>query len=211
MSYLLIAYYLTASNEYDILWTMPHCVLVLRLIGFGFDIADGKLSENELSKDQKENSIQKLPNIIQLAAYSYFPSSFIAGPQFPFNRYKRFINNDFAKYKSFLEAGIKRGLVGVLYLIIRQIGSVYLPDDYFLSAAYNNSSFITQVIQICLWGKLSLYKYISCWLLAEGSLILLGMYCFHFHRFNFILQTQTHMVGKFRFLKLTFADYRDLD
>lgn len=175
MSYLLIGYYLTESNEYDILWTMPHCVLVLRLIGFGFDFADGKYSESELSRDQKENCIKELPNVLQLAAYSYFPSSFIAGPQFPFNRYTAFINNEFAQYKSFLEAGIKRGSVGVLYLIIRQIGAVYLPDDYFLSDAYSNSSFITQIVQLSLWGKISLYKYISCWLLAEGSLTLLGV------------------------------------
>lgn len=175
MSYLLIGYYLTESNEYDILWTIPHCVLVLRLIGFGFDFADGKYSESELSSDQKECCIKELPNVLQLAAYSYFPSSFIAGPQFPFNRYTAFINNEFAQYKSFLEAGIKRGSVGLLYLIIRQIGAVYLPDDYFLSDAYNNSSFITQIVQLSLWGKISLYKYISCWLLAEGSLTLLGV------------------------------------
>ncbi|KAL5275046.1 LPCAT3 family protein [Megaselia abdita] len=175
MSYLLIGYYLTESNEYDILWTMPHCVLVLRLIGFGFDVADGRPSESDLSKDQKDNCIKEMPNIVQLMAYSYFPSSFIVGPQFPFNRYKHFINNEFTKYKSYMEAGIKRGSVGVLYLIIRQIGAVYLPDDYFLSSEYSNKSFITQIVQLGLWGKISLYKYISCWLLAEGSLTLLGL------------------------------------
>lgn len=175
MTYLLIGYYLTESNEYDILWTMPHCVLVLRLIGFGFDFADGKKSSNELSKDQKENCIKELPNLMELGAFCYFPSSFIAGPQFPFNRYKRFINNEFSKYKSFLKAGITRGSVGLLYLIIRQIGAVYLPDDYFLSAEYNKSMFTTQILLLSLWGKLCLYKYISCWLLAEGSITLLGI------------------------------------
>lgn len=175
MSYLLIAYYLTESSEYDILWTMPHCVLVLRLIGFGFDVADGKISEKELSKDQKEHCIKDLPNVIELAAFSYFPSSFIVGPQFPFNRYSRFINNEFAQYKSFLSAAIIRGSVGLLYLVIRQIGAIYLPDDYFLSDDYSNRSFITKIVHMGVWGKLSLYKYISCWLLAEGSLTLLGM------------------------------------
>lgn len=175
MSYLLIGYYLTESNEYDILWTMPHCVLVLRLIGFGFDVADGKLADSDLSKEQKENCIRQVPDLLQLAAYSYFPSSFIAGPQFPFQRYRRFINNEFANYKSYLKAGILRGSVGLLYLIIRQIGAIYLPDDYFLSTEYNNTPFFTQVVQMGLWGKISLYKYISCWLLAEGSLTLMGM------------------------------------
>ena len=31
--YLLVGYWYTASENYDICWTMPHCVLCLRLIG----------------------------------------------------------------------------------------------------------------------------------------------------------------------------------
>lgn len=31
--YLLMGYYYTATDEYDIKWTMPHCVLTLKLIG----------------------------------------------------------------------------------------------------------------------------------------------------------------------------------
>ena len=33
MGYLLIGYWYTESEGYDICWTMPHCVLCLRLIG----------------------------------------------------------------------------------------------------------------------------------------------------------------------------------
>lgn len=32
-SYLLAGYYYTATDEYDIKWTMPQCVLTLKLIG----------------------------------------------------------------------------------------------------------------------------------------------------------------------------------
>ncbi|KAI9215996.1 MBOAT, membrane-bound O-acyltransferase family-domain-containing protein [Blastocladiella britannica] len=39
--YLLIAYVYTASEGYDINWTTPQSVLVLRLIGFAFDCSDG--------------------------------------------------------------------------------------------------------------------------------------------------------------------------
>lgn len=31
--YLLAGYYYTATGEYDIKWTMPHCVLTLKLVG----------------------------------------------------------------------------------------------------------------------------------------------------------------------------------
>ncbi|XP_059815480.1 lysophospholipid acyltransferase 5-like [Hypanus sabinus] len=33
MAYLLAGYYFTATEQYDIKWTMPHCVLTLKLIG----------------------------------------------------------------------------------------------------------------------------------------------------------------------------------
>jgi lysophospholipid acyltransferase 5 len=40
--YLLVGYYVTASDEYDIDWTMPQCVLCLRMIGFSMDFMDGE-------------------------------------------------------------------------------------------------------------------------------------------------------------------------
>ncbi|KAI9247988.1 MBOAT, membrane-bound O-acyltransferase family-domain-containing protein [Phascolomyces articulosus] len=42
--YLLAGYYFTATDEYDVSWTMPQCILCLRLMGFGFDYYDGATS-----------------------------------------------------------------------------------------------------------------------------------------------------------------------
>ena len=39
--YLVVGYYFTMSEEYDIKWTTPHCVLTLRLTGLAFDVYDG--------------------------------------------------------------------------------------------------------------------------------------------------------------------------
>ena len=41
MTYLIGYYCVTESAIYDIKWTIPHCVLTLRLIGQAFDIHDG--------------------------------------------------------------------------------------------------------------------------------------------------------------------------
>src|SRR5687768_13595042 len=41
MSYLIGAYIVTETAIYDIKWTIPHCVLSLRLIGQAFDSHDG--------------------------------------------------------------------------------------------------------------------------------------------------------------------------
>ncbi|KAL7734349.1 hypothetical protein ACLKA6_010686 [Drosophila palustris] len=174
MGYLLMGYYYTASNEYDILWTMPHCILTLRMIGFGFDITDGLKKEEELSKDQKETALRQPPNLLELLAFAYFPSSFLIGPQFPYRRYQSFTNGEFRQYDGYMDAGLKRLATGVLYLAICQVGLSYLPDGYFLSPEFAQQSFIKRIYFLGFWAKFSLYKYISCWLFAEGSLMCMG-------------------------------------
>lgn len=36
-----VGYWFTGTETYDIKWSMPHCVLTLRLIGLAFDVFDG--------------------------------------------------------------------------------------------------------------------------------------------------------------------------
>jgi len=40
--YMVIGYVIVRSETYDISWTMPHCVMTLRLIGVAMDVFDGK-------------------------------------------------------------------------------------------------------------------------------------------------------------------------
>ncbi|KAH8408074.1 hypothetical protein KR222_008826, partial [Zaprionus bogoriensis] len=174
MSYLLLGYYYTASNEYDILWTMPHCILTLRMIGYGFDISDGLKNEAELSKDQKATALTQQPSLLELLAYSYFPSSFLVGPQFPYRRYKSFTDGEFRQYEGYFEAGVKRLGVGLVYMAVCQLGLKFLPDEYFLSPEFAAESFIKRIYYLGFWAKFSLYKYISCWLLTEGALMCIG-------------------------------------
>jgi lysophospholipid acyltransferase 5 len=54
--YLLLAYYYYASEEYDINWTTPQSVLTLRLIGFGFDFADGTKHLKTKKKEEPVDS-----------------------------------------------------------------------------------------------------------------------------------------------------------
>lgn len=45
MFYTISGYFSKYSIEYDISWTMPQCILCLRLIGHAFDVFDGTLPE----------------------------------------------------------------------------------------------------------------------------------------------------------------------
>lgn len=175
MSYLLVAYYFTESENYDINWTMPHCVLVLRLIGLVFDVSDGLKPNEEQSKDQKETALDHIPSILELSGFTYFPASCLVGPQFPFRRYERFTNKEFERYTGYTRAGLIRAGLGLFYLVIRQIGAIILPDTYFFNEDFEGTSFGYKCLVLAIWGKISLYKYVSCWLLAEGVATCFGL------------------------------------
>ncbi|XP_033221131.1 lysophospholipid acyltransferase 5-like [Belonocnema kinseyi] len=52
MTYLLLGYYSTSTEDYDIKWTMPQCVLTLRLIGLTFNVWDGSKPNSDF--DERE-------------------------------------------------------------------------------------------------------------------------------------------------------------
>lgn len=173
--YLLIGYYFTTTEYYDITWTMPHCVLVLRLIGLSFDVADATVPEEKQSKDMKRLRITDKPNLLEIATYTYFPATMLVGPQFPLERLRRFLNHEFDQYKGHTSYALQRFGHGVLYLALNQAFALYVPDAYLLTDDFANKSFLVRVFTIGVWGKCVIYKYVSCWMLAEGSAILFGL------------------------------------
>ncbi|KAH8360525.1 lysophospholipid acyltransferase 5 [Drosophila serrata] len=175
MGYLLLGYFFTSSNDYDILWTMPQCILVLRMIGFGFDVTDGLKAESDLSKDQKETALKNPPSLLELLAFAYFPSGFLVGPQFPYRRYQAFINGQYREHEGSVEASARRFGAGAFYLVVCQVGLSYFPDSYFLTPEFAKQAFLKKIYYLGFWAKFSLYKYISCWLLTEGALIGIGL------------------------------------
>ncbi|KAG8197373.1 hypothetical protein JTE90_013498 [Oedothorax gibbosus] len=181
MSYLMFGYYVTGTDDYDIKWSMPHCVLTLRLIGLAFDVYDGQKKESELSNDQKKTALRNCPSLIEVAGHTYFFGGFMVGPQFPMKRYIDFINGSFpaktiAGKPSCIGAGLKRLGVGILILSIYQVGNTYIPEKVFLSDAYvMEYPLWKKLIIMGLWGKIVLYKYIACWLVSEGSCIMAGL------------------------------------
>lgn len=178
MAYLLIGYYYTGTETYDIKWTMPHCVLTLRLIGLAFDVSDGQRPDEKLSTENKKSCLRRIPSLLEIFAYTLFPASLLVGPQFSFRRYDSFVQKEFDKYKGHTRAGLIRGALGLAYLIVYQLGSAWIPDDYLLSAEFANRSIWHRWIMMGLWGKFLLYKYICCWLLSEGAAMCFGEFTF---------------------------------
>ncbi|XP_075990540.1 lysophosphatidylcholine acyltransferase 3 protein nessy [Anticarsia gemmatalis] len=180
MTYLLAGYVVTESEDYDITWTMPHCVLTLKLIALSFDLWDGqkKAKGEELSANNKVTALEKSPTFIELLGFVYFPACFLVGPIFSFRRYKDFITDKFPleKETSVYEAqAMKRLIQGILYLIAFQVGVTVFSMKYIQSDEFWDTSIFYRHFYCGLWAHFALYKYISCWLLTEAACIRFGL------------------------------------
>ncbi|XP_011499110.1 PREDICTED: lysophospholipid acyltransferase 5 [Ceratosolen solmsi marchali] len=185
MGYLLCGYYATATDDYDIKWTMPQCVLTLRLIGLSFNLADSTKPEDKLSDTQKTTMLHEKPSLLEMTAFVYFPGSFLIGPQFSMRRYLDYVNGKLMETKldvtglkvkpNSLMLGINRALIGIVYAAMYKIGTQYVSNEYLTSSEYDQLGIIKRCFFLGLWGRCTLYKYISCWLITEGVCIVFGI------------------------------------
>ncbi|XP_053209784.1 lysophospholipid acyltransferase 5-like [Panonychus citri] len=180
LGYLLAGYFITQikSNEYSFEWTIPQCVLTLRLIAIAFDLYDGKRIAAKVIVDgepiKNETPITEAPEILELFACCYLPFSFMVGPQFEYKKFQQFLKEkDNVLPACASQASIKLGL-GLLYLICFLAGEKYFPPSLLLSDYYKTSGFFMSFTLITLTTKIQTCKYIGIWLLAEGSLIMSG-------------------------------------
>ncbi|KAK7867424.1 hypothetical protein R5R35_003848 [Gryllus longicercus] len=178
MGYLLMGYYYTGTETYDIKWSMPQCVLTLRLIGLAYDLYDGQKPTEELSAEQKKMSLKSFPSFLEVAGHTFFPSSFLVGPQFPMQRYLNFVHGRHTvggALPDSISHGLQRFGAGCFYLALFQLGTSFYPDNYLISESFDESTLVYKCFVLAVWGKVTLYKYISCWLISEGGCIITGI------------------------------------
>lgn len=180
MGYLLIGYIVTESEDYDITWTMPHCVLTLKLMALSFDLWDGKkmIKGETLSENNKKTALLRAPSFVELIGFVYFPACFLVGPIFSFRRYIDFVMDKFPvekEAKVYEKQALKRLLQGLGYLIAFQVGVYVFNVKYMLSDDFWETSIFYRHFYCGMWAHFALYKYISCWLLTEASCIRFGM------------------------------------
>ncbi|CAG2163269.1 unnamed protein product [Oppiella nova] len=113
MTYLLWGYYVTQiGSEYSFTWTIPQCVLTLRLIALTFDVYDGHRNASIKSSNSSPNNAKKgsqtvdrqlinedtavaeIPTLLELLSHSYFPGSVLIGPQVKYKNYLKYIESN---------------------------------------------------------------------------------------------------------------------
>ncbi|XP_077454378.1 lysophospholipid acyltransferase 5 isoform X1 [Stigmatopora argus] len=179
MFYLLAGYYYTATEEYDIKWTMPHCVLTLKLIGLAFDYYDGGKEPADVSAQHKSAALLSVPSLLEVFGFSYFYGGFLVGPQFTLRSYQKLVARELSdrpgKPPNSVLPAVKRFSLGFFFLVIFAIFSPHYPDSYYLTDEYDAQPFWYRCVFIIIWTKIILYKYVCCWLIAEGVCILTGL------------------------------------
>ncbi|VDP04757.1 unnamed protein product [Heligmosomoides polygyrus] len=98
LGYLLVAYWFEESDGYDISWTTPFCVLVLRMIGLVMNVYDGVHYE-KLKSDQKKVAIKELPCLLEIASFAFFYTGTFVGPQFTLVKFRSYMRGDWLDEK----------------------------------------------------------------------------------------------------------------
>ncbi|KAA0198008.1 hypothetical protein HAZT_HAZT006597 [Hyalella azteca] len=130
-----------------------------------------------LSAEQAQTALSECPSLLEVAAHTYFPASYMVGPQFNMKRYLDFTHGRlFSSYlPNSLLAGFTRGALGLFFMAVFQVSSVWLKEDYLVSDEFAELSLLKKAVYVALWGKVTLYKYNSCWLIVEGVCIISGL------------------------------------
>lgn len=197
INYVFVGYVYSSTNDYDINWTLPQCVLVLRLIGLSFDLYDGNQPEESLGAQNKRVALKTRPTFLEYGGHMFFPTCYMIGPQFNMRRYQSFVAGEFSeviiliffveinfyygyfkgdksKPPNSIAAGTRRLFLGIGYMALFHVVNIYVNDDYLLSDDYASAPFWKRALLLGVWGRIVLYKYISCWLLTEGACIMFG-------------------------------------
>jgi len=147
--------------------------MVLHLIGLTFDVSDSIKKPEVLGIS--DSRPYKIPSLLEVFGFAYFPPTVIIGPQFSFKRYYEFVDHKYDVGQHYFSFGLTRFLTGVLYLSIYQLLFMFVvPDSFFMSSDFDEKNIIYKIFLVGIWGRASLYKYISCWILSEGAAICAG-------------------------------------
>ncbi|KAJ6222086.1 hypothetical protein RDWZM_000631 [Blomia tropicalis] len=173
-TYLMTGYWLNQVEwNYSITWTMPQCVLTLRLIAISFDIFDGTTSKKEVGR-HTESALPNLPSFHLFMSYCYFPGTLMVGPIIPFLTYVNFLSATTYNNQA-IRISIYRLVGGFISLFVYFYGSMFWPIEYLRSEAFEDLGFWWKLTAMAIVAKVYLYKYIAVWMMAESACILCGI------------------------------------
>ncbi|KAI1151175.1 MBOAT family protein [Nemania diffusa] len=173
--------------------TGAQMVMVMKLSAFAWNVFDGTLPDDQLSDQQKDRRIIKLPGFLDYAGYVLFFPSLLAGPAFDYNEYRGWIDCSMFDIPATVDPAKKpptrkkrkiprsgtpamlKMACGLLWILaFLNLGSWYSPAVLFTDS-FTSYSFIRRIFVLHMVGFTARTKYYGVWFLAEGSCILAGL------------------------------------
>lgn len=173
--------------------TGTQMVLVMKLSAFAWNVFDGTLPDSELSELQRARKIEKLPGILDYAAYVLFFPSLMVGPAFDYNEYRNWIDTTMfnvpptvdpsKKPPTRFKRKIPRSGTPAMWTMASGLGYVLLflkfggwfYPEWMLEDGFVQSGILRRVFYLHMVGLTTRFKYYGAWFLAEGSCILAGL------------------------------------
>jgi lysophospholipid acyltransferase len=132
---------------YDMDITTFTMVLTAKLSALAYCYKDGGEKDEKLLPEQMDKKVEKLPNVLELLSYVYYPCASIVGPFYEFADYKMYIERSgrYAKIPSSFEHAFKRFLTAKLCLVIHIAIATYCYPAFCGTEEYAAKSFLFKV------------------------------------------------------------------
>jgi lysophospholipid acyltransferase len=182
-----------ANNPRSVDITGAQMVLVMKLTAFCWNVADGLLSEAELSDFQKDRRLTELPSLLDYAGFVFFFPSMLVGPAFDFVEYRRWLDTTMFEVPADVDPAKKpptrrkrkiprSGTPAMLKLVTSLLWifaflklSAYFDHTVLLEDSYLEYGFLGRLFVLHMVGFTARTKYYGVWTLSEGACILAGL------------------------------------
>ena len=134
-------------------------------------------AKDQLSEHREKWKIDKIPSLIELLSYCWYPGCWIIGPFFEYKDYINFIEEK-EQYSSIpfsLVEGAMKYIKAVLFMAIAVVILQFIYIDFFGTENYNNSTLIMKLTYTWMIANQFKYKCYSVWFFADGANILSGL------------------------------------
>lgn len=182
-----------ANNPASVDVTGAQMVLLMKLSAFCWNVADGRLPEDQLTDFQKERMLRELPSILDFAGYVLFFPSLMVGPAFDYADYRQWIDTTMFNVSETMDPAKKppvrkkrkiprsgtpatfKALIGLVWIGLFVFFGGKYGTEHLTSDSYMQYNFIHRVFILYMTSLTARFKYYGVWSLTEGSCILAGL------------------------------------
>lgn len=182
-----------ANNPSAVDITGAQMVLVMKLSAFCWNVADGTLSDDQLSDFQKDRVLAELPNLLDYTGWVFFFPSLLCGPAMDFAEYRRWLDTTMFEVPSTVDPAKKpptrkkrriprsgtpsmwKMATGLVWILCFLNFSGWYGTEMLVSDSYMDYGVLRRVWIMYMTNFTARMKYYGVWSLTEGACILTGI------------------------------------